>query len=432
MVLLRVLHDLSKENKWKITVAHLNHQLRGRSSNADERLVTRTAKALRLGLVVERAEVRKLAKNGGLSIEMAARAVRHEFLARTAVRLKIPTVALAHHRDDQIELFFLRLLRGSGGEGLGGMKWKNPSPVRIGKTRIELARPLLSQSKESIRSFAESERIDFREDETNAFLDILRNRIRHELLPMLREKYQRALDRVISRSMKIVGDEAEFADLAAQKWQGRRKSKARVLHLAEAFEQLPVAVQRRVLQRELRRKKISADFRQVERLRRRAAEPVYLSPSTIVHRDGQGVLHLRRPPDAKPRDARVELKINGQSGRICFKKREIRWKVVAQKIFRRPTSRRGKEIFDAAKVGENVVLRHWQPGDRFQPIGMKQAVKLQDFFTNQRIPRARRHELIVATTARNEVFWVEGMRISEQFKLTSETRRQLVWAWKVG
>jgi tRNA(Ile)-lysidine synthase len=81
-------------------------------------------------------------------------------------------------------------------------------------------------------------------------------------------------------------------------------------------------------------------------------------------------------------------------------------------------------------VGPRIVLRHWQPGDRFQPIGMKQSVKLQDFFVNQKIPRARRHDLIVAVTGANEVFWVENLRISEQFKLTPRTTRQLIWRWK--
>ncbi len=432
MVLLRALHNLGKENKWKLTVAHLNHQLRGRSSDADERLVARTAKALGLGLVVERADVGKLAKDGGLSIEMAAREARHGFLARTAAGMKIPSVALAHHRDDQIELFFLRLLRGSGGEGLGGMKWKNASPVRIGKTKIELVRPLLAHSKESLQDYAEAERIEFREDASNASMDILRNRIRHELLPLLRQKYQASLDLVIGRSMEIARSDAEFVDLAAQKWRGRGVSNGRVFNLAGEFEQLPVAIQRRVLQLELRRKNISADFAMVEQLRMRPGEPVNVSSQISVFRDRHGEVHLRRPSNATSNGARVIAEINGWKGKIRFANNEIRWKVTAQKSFRRPTPQNGKEIFDAAKVGANVVVRHWQAGDRFQPIGMAQSVKLQDFFTNERIPRDKRHELIVATTAQNEVFWVEGMRISEQFKLTSDTRRQLLWAWKVG
>jgi len=91
-----------------------------------------------------------------------------------------------------------------------------------------------------------------------------------------------------------------------------------------------------------------------------------------------------------------------------------------------------REFFDAERVGAKVVLRHWRPGDRFQPIGMKTAVKLQDWFTNQKIPATRRRELLLATTTAGEIFWVEGQRIGEAFKLTTATRKVLVWRWSVG
>jgi tRNA(Ile)-lysidine synthase len=89
----------------------------------------------------------------------------------------------------------------------------------------------------------------------------------------------------------------------------------------------------------------------------------------------------------------------------------------------------GTECFDAAKVGGEIILRHWRAGDRFQPIGMKMPVKLQDLFVNAKIPRDQRRKRVVATTAAGEIFWVQGLRMSERFKLTAATRRRLVWAW---
>jgi tRNA(Ile)-lysidine synthase len=97
---------------------------------------------------------------------------------------------------------------------------------------------------------------------------------------------------------------------------------------------------------------------------------------------------------------------------------------------KRPAARPVREAFDADKVGGKVTLRHWRPGDRFQPIGMKSSVKLQDLFTNWKIPRARRRELLVAAAENGEIFWVEGLRISENFKLTQQTNRQLIWHWR--
>jgi len=88
-----------------------------------------------------------------------------------------------------------------------------------------------------------------------------------------------------------------------------------------------------------------------------------------------------------------------------------------------------EECFDAEKVGGKVWLRHWQPGDRFQPIGMKSAQKLQDLFTDLKVPRGQRHRRIVAATHRGELFWVEGLRMAEGFKLEPKTVRRLKWRW---
>ena len=227
MVLLHLLHDLAPGHGWQLTAAHLNHQLRGRSSDADEQLVRRTVQKLGVPLVAGRAAVAELARRRGLSLEMAARQLRHSFLARTARRRHIPIVALAHHADDQVELFFLRLLRGSGGEGLGGMKWRTRSAADAG---IQLVRPLLDQPKAALVEYAGEHGIRYREDASNAVLDFQRNRIRHELLPLLRRKYQPALDRTISRVMDIVGAEAELVGAGGggvARGRGRPKSEGR-------------------------------------------------------------------------------------------------------------------------------------------------------------------------------------------------------------
>ncbi len=202
MVLLHALNSIAGKWRWKIFVAHFNHQLRGRSSDADERLVRKTAAALKLPLFVGTVDVKQFAKKTKLSIEMAARKLRHEFFARTARKRKISTVALAHHADDQVELFFVRLLRGAGGEGLAGMKWRAPSPVN---PKIALVRPLLDFSREELREFALENKIHFREDATNFSLDAKRSRIRNELLPLIRKHYQPGLSKTVLRLMEIVG-----------------------------------------------------------------------------------------------------------------------------------------------------------------------------------------------------------------------------------
>jgi tRNA(Ile)-lysidine synthase len=419
MVLLELLGELSRKHDWRLTVAHFNHRLRGRSSDADERLVARTANKLGWKFISDSADVRKYASEQKLSVEMAARALRHGFLARAASRLKIRTVALAHHADDQVELFFLRLLRGAGGEGLAGMKWQNPSPS---DPRILLARPLLDQSKTDLQSFAKEHRVRFREDATNAQLDFQRNRVRHELLPLLEARYQPALSRVILRQMDILGAEADCVTQMAREW----------IKTRGAFETLPVAVQRRCLQIQVAEQGVMPHFDLVEALRQTPNRPFTVNNSLAVSREKSGILHVRAI--AKPTSNRNETTVffRGGAGVLAFDNVEITWKMLPIKrgIVRARRSIPDCEFFDADKVGSPVVLRHWQPGDRFQPIGMTSACKLQDLFTNQKILRTRRHQLIVGATVSGELFWVEGLRLAERFKLDKKTRRQLKWVWK--
>ena len=109
----------------------------------------------------------------------------------------------------------------------------------------------------------------------------------------------------------------------------------------------------------------------------------------------------------------------------------VKWQLqdTPRGTFRAPKRRVNCEYFDADKVGSPIVLRHWRPGDRFQPIGMPKHVKLQDFFTNQKVLRSQRRELMLGASAAGELFWVEGLRIGERFKLDKSTLRQLKWEW---
>ena len=441
MVLLRVLKELAASHQWRLVVAHFNHQLRGRSSDADERLVRRVAAGLGLPIVVGRAAARAFAQRRGISLEMAARELRHGFLARLARRRGIPTIALAHHADDQVELFFLRLLRGSGGEGLGGMKWRGPSPSSVS---VELVRPLLNLPKTALLDYAVQHKVRFREDATNTSLDLQRNQIRHELLPLLEKEYQPALRRTIPRVMDILREEAGLAAQVAQEWTCRSPATTglkgegwRLALEGVLFADLPVAVQRKTVQLQLLELGIAADFETTERLRLAPDRPVAVAHSEqdhparpqLVARGQDGRIRLQ--PAEPPRFARgiKDLPLVERAGTVEFAGLRISWEL-RPALAGLPLGAPGCEVFDADKVGSGVVVRHWRPGDRFQPIGMRQTVKLQDIFVNQKIPRDQRHQLVVVTTAAGEIFWVEGCRISERFKVTRHTKRCLHWRWK--
>lgn len=425
MVLLSVLHALADKHKWQLTIAHLNHQLRGRSSDADERLVRRTAKQLGLTVMIERAEVRRFAREHRISIEMAARGIRHEFLARAAAARGISRIAVGHHSDDQVELFFLRLLRGSGSEGLAGMPWSSRSPANH---KVILVRPLLELSRQELRNYAAGSRVPFREDASNASIDFQRNRLRHELLPLLRKHYQPGLHKLILRLMNILAGEAQFIDDSARAWLDAATASSRPTTPLGPFEQLPLALQRRVVHLQLLDLGVLPDFALVECLRVKQGRPASIGPGLSVIVDNNGHVRLERTekPAFGNNHATIDL---GAKGAATFEGLKLQWQFVAGQRKGLPRFVKNCEDFDAERVGSPVTLRHWQPGDRFQPIGMSHTIKLQDFFVNQRIHRKNRHKLVLAATASGEIFWVEGQRISERFKLTNRTIRRLHWAW---
>ena len=420
MVLLHALQRLAEKWGWRLAVAHFNHGLRGRSSDADERLVRQTAASLKLPVLVERGDVPGFAKQSKLSLEMAARKMRHEFLARAARKQNIALLALAHHADDQVELFFLRLLRGAGGEGLAGMKHLARAPA---DSKLTLVRPLLGFSRTEIRRCAEENKIRFREDATNAQMGAPRNRVRNELLPLLRKQYQPGLNKTVLRLMEIVGAESAVIEGLAADWLTEQRP---------GFDELPVAVQRRVLQSQLVALGLGGvDFDAVESLRQWSDKPISIAPHLSVLRTKAGGVecHPTRPATGFNRE-QFSVKLAGRAGEMVFGPMRLKWNVDFSGGRNLPARRVGRECFDADRVGSEIILRHWRPGDQFQPIGLPGPVKLQDLFTNAKIPRLRRHGLVVAVAAAGEIFWVESLRISENFKLTPGTRRRLVWRWK--
>ena len=160
----------------------------------------------------------------------------------------------------------------------------------------------------------------------------------------------------------------------------------------------------------------------------RPDEPVTVRPGWQVSCGRDGRVILRKETERVFHAESMGLELGG-GGVAAWAGRKFEWQVESKaKITASP----GREVFDADRIGTRVKLRHWQPADRFQPIGMAAPVKLQDLFTNAKIPGENRRKLVVAENEKGELFWVEGLRIGEVARLREETTRRLVWQWRVG
>lgn len=203
-----LLHALAQLGRHRLVVAHLDHRLRGRASTADAAFVRRHAALLGLPVFVGRADTRTYSLDRGISLELAARELRHTFFFAAAKHHRCPRVVLAHHADDQIETILHNFLRGSGPAGLAGMRFA--TILENGRRRLTLFRPLLEIRSAGLAAFADEHRIRFREDASNRDPSHTRNRLRHDLLPAVERAVGPAFADAILRNARIFAAEDDL------------------------------------------------------------------------------------------------------------------------------------------------------------------------------------------------------------------------------
>lgn len=370
------------------TVAHLNHTLRGAASSADEQFVRGLAGELGLPVVVKSVDVEYLARTEQLSLEMAARKARHDFFSSFDEAL----IALAHHADDQAETFLLRLARGAGPEGLGGM------PFSRQFDSLRLIRPMLNIPRTDIIDWLKANGISWREDASNSDEVFLRNRVRHSVLPLLQAELNPNIRDTILRTMDILREENEWMN-------------EMIAPLRLPATDLPTAVRRRVLRKWLFEQGVKeAGFEAVDAI-------------LSLMDDGNGTTFFEL-------NARQRVVVEYGMPRIehaDVTSPTVQWELqIETGTGWKRDHGRGAGIlpatasFDADRTGNAAIeVRSWKPGDSMTPLGMQGSRKLQDIFTDQKIPRNLRDRIPVVV-CRGEIIWIPGYRIARGWEVKSE------------
>ena len=258
VALLDSLIDLGYKN---LIVCHLNHQLRGRASDADAKFVEKLAAKYDVDLALGSSNVRALATRKKMSIETAAREARYKFFAQVAKRRRCRTIFLAHHADDLVETFLINLFRGAGNTGLAGMR--AVSTRRLNDVDLTIVRPLLGVWRNEIEKYIKKNRLTFREDASNKSLAPLRNRIRHRVIPQIEKQFGRKVRESVRRAAIISAAEEDFFELLLPS----KLMKVPELAVSQ-MRALPLAIQRRTLHEWLRASKIpNLSFDLIERVR---------------------------------------------------------------------------------------------------------------------------------------------------------------------
>jgi tRNA(Ile)-lysidine synthase len=454
--LVHALRGLITEADIELHVAHLDHQLRGANARADAEYVRSLAESLGLASTIESRDVQSYRSKKRISVEEAAREVRYAFLADVTRSVGASAVVVGHTLDDNVETILMHLLRGTGTKGLRGLQPISELGTPSGSVKV--IRPLLGVSRDETEAYCREQGLKPRVDESNRSMSLMRNRVRLELLPVLR-RYNPGVVDALTRIGKIATDESDYLDQeTALVWEkvAHRAGDNIVLARGGVLDIHP-ALQRQVLRRavsEFVRDLKDIEARHIDELLRALHSPsgrVFELPGGlifVVERDRyllgrnaadlcpfpplDGAILLNVPGETVTSGWRVEAAVGegemftGGSprplpGEAFYGGVETAASVLDPCVF--------VQCFDYDRAGDKLGLRAAQPGDRFQPLGLHGSKKVREFMIDAGIPRSWRSRIPVVVNP-GGVVWVVGCRIDERVKVTEAGRRILRLAFR--
>ena len=425
--LMLLLASLRRSLSFELEAAHFDHRLRSRRAAAsEERFVLDLANRLDVPLHTGAGDVKTRSKSKHESMEQAARGLRYRFLASAAAKAGCRIVAVGHTLDDQAETVLLHLLRGSGLRGLAGMAPHSPWPIAI-SAAPRLIRPLLQLSHSDTAACCRHAGLSAVDDPSNRSAKHTRSRVRHQLLPLLRE-FNPRIESALARLAALTADDVEVLEELAADAIRKSSSKGEVRIDRRRLSGLPASLQRHAVR--LAFKRLLGDIRNLSERHIRAV--------VAANAGGAGVrLHLPRKVHVQVQRASIVLSTASKApgplpkrsvalpipGSISYGS----WKIRSELLRRKPRTLGEEEgllaVPDADACG-TLRLRRRRAGDRFQPLGMQREKKLQDFFVDARVPRDFRDSLPILDTKRG-IAWVVTQRPAEWAKVTKDTKRYL-------
>lgn len=419
VALLRLLLGESAAASLSLTAAHVNYGLRGKDSQEDEQFCRELCDEL--GVQLDVLPVEMDSRRGNLQQE--ARDIRLDYFHEVCRERRCDYIALGHNRDDNVETIVMNLARGSGTFGLGGMN-------RVGGRII---RPLLDCSREEINDYLRSNDFEFRVDKTNLGGKYLRNRVRNELLPLMRRVFDDSVDRSIHRAGAIFIEHESFlrelGDAKLDNISSRTAFGKIVLDLTH-FRQYHPLIKRVLIALCFERVSGSLtglDYAAVERVLtaiERGAGKADLKYDVVAEVIGDRLYFFGSCPEVQSVDVEVpgdtSLTVHGLT---LTSEILTGTKPSKQELVQGESSR---VYLDADRLPTELMVRSWRRGDRFTPLGMNGSKTLADFFTDRKIDRPLREEIPILVGRGSDedgIIWVIGHEIADSYKLREETKR---------
>ena len=400
-----------------IIVAHFNFQLRGSESEEDEAFVAQRARHYGFEFYVERANTAEYARHKKVGIQEAARVLRYEFFDKLLVSSGFDKIAIAHNADDNAETILLNLFRGGGVQGLSG--------IPVLREDRKIIRPLLFAARHEIEEYAGQEELTFRTDSSNVKDIYTRNFIRHQILPPVKENINPNVVQTLHRSSELFRElEAFLTYTARQSFELVVAKKTEdELHISiPLLRSNPTLLQQYIVMlaanvfahRRLEYEQVNAILELTEGL---TGSAVKLSQEYDVFRDRERLVIRKTEPVT---EFRITVQTNS---RYEFETFLFSSELVEEKNMTLVANGHA-EYVDADQLGDGgLILRTWDDGDTFIPLGMKAKKKISDFFVDAKIPIYEKRRIPILETRDGKVVWVCGQRLDDRFKITSDTRR---------
>jgi tRNA(Ile)-lysidine synthase len=419
--LLTVLAPIAHELDLSLIVAHFNHGLRGVESDEDENFSCDLSEKMGLPFVSGKMDQRK--GNKGLSPEDFYRRQRYDFLNKISEDYQAQKIALGHNLQDQAETVLLNILRGSGLEGLKGFL-----PMRDGK----FIRPLMEISRREIISFLNEAEIPYRQDSSNENKRYLRNQIRSELIPYLKEKFNPKIEENLAQMAEILRPEDEFIQqhvARALKSSFIKSRQNRILLKIVDINKLPPAIRWRLFKtilESLSPAKNGFSFIHIKSLDNLAqkcesGKRVALPLGIEARREYDDLILERKKVGSKKIEYEYTMNIP-DSLYVKERKFTVRSELTTKENV--DFSGKNEVYLDLDKIQQPLIIRNRRNGDWFQPLGMQGRQKIKNFFIDHKIPRHERDEMILFVD-QISVLWIENSNLSDRVKITAETKNVL-------
>ena len=398
-----VLTHLCKESDLDISLVHCNFHLRDEESEGDENFILELGDALDLEVFVEHFDTKAYAEDKKISIQMAARELRYQWFEELRDSLSFDYVLTAHHADDNLETFFINLIRGTGLEGLSGIPKRNEF----------ILRPLLPFSRESIETFAKNNHLSWREDSSNASSKYLRNKIRHEVMPVLRELNPQLLESFqktqshLKKSSHLIEDyvSAIFPRVAQETKYGYSFN----IKMLKTLPHLKAVLY------ELFRTFGFTEWEDVYHLLDAQSGKVVLSKTHRLIKDREELLLTQLPQEQE-----LQFRISDEEevvmlpiGTFHFEQVERVEEVQTNCIY-----------VDRNKLSFPLIVRNWRTGDYFYPFGMEGKKKLSKFFKDNKLSLPEKENCWVMCSD-GRIVWVVDQRADGRFSVDGGTSQIL-------